>query len=537
MPVVEQECLFRYASRFDVEAERVHRYSTTDVEAERLHRYSSMAAVEAERVHRYASAPALVAGVSPWDLAWKVGLGEMDITILVHTPAGTRDISSLPYALDITLEESQLMQWELSLVDPTGFYNPRKVGGAWEGVMDADAYDASDNFIKWVTFEITWGGMTQTFYGIPKKFGWKRTAPGRLEFKWSGSCPADKLFRQARTAPTLRTTSSGAQIFNDTALQDIFTRANLNSDISRVRRQPVRLQQRQNDTWAAYLTELLEACPWAEWYCQGDTVVCYQPARGGRPHWVYDVECVVPEEDYEQAAPDAVTQVTVRRAVEGSKTTSQEVNAFGSGYSQTFSPPANAVQYAVTTNGGGVMSDVIYRNSAGEVMAVRDVRGGVWPPLFGAASANGVAKVDFTWGAPVGSSATGAYGVVEWTRADDDREDTFGSKWDPVFNVTVDDSELQARFGVRKKELSPNPLLVSSSHAQEYGEGYLRRIRRELDPQNLRVPFNHMIFPGQYYQLVDTQLGQSETRYITRVTHSLRGGPEDSITRIRGVIY
>lgn len=544
MPEVEQTRGFRFSSTSSVICERGFHYSNTDVEVLRCHRYATLNSVATQGIFRYASAQAPDAALgpgemAPWDLAWKCGIGDLTWSLTIWTPTDTYDISELAHTLEITLEESQLMQWSLSFTDPTGEFSPRKVGGDWEGVMDASAYDSSDNLIKLLIMNIEWGGMTEVFVGVPKHYGWTRVAPGKVDFVWSGSCVADKLFRKSATAPTLRTTSNGAQIFNDYALRDLFERVGLNADYSRVTRRPIRVQQRQNDQWIAFLTEILESAVWAEWRTEGSTVVCYQPAFGSKPQWTYDSTCLVPQEGFEGSSPDVCTQVSVRRAAEGGTTSAEPIamQNFGT-YSTTFNPPVNGLQYRLVNTGGGVLSDVIMRNKAGEVVAVRDVRGGVWPAIFGTTVGNAIAKVDWTWGAPPNFVGDGLPGSVEWTGAPDDREDTFGAAWDPVFQVEENDLVGQEKWGVRREELAPNPQLVSEAHAREYGIGYMRRKNRDADSQTLDVPLNHRIYPGHYYRFDDLQNNLVEDRYIKRVSHRISPGDgENQGSQITGVIY
>jgi len=548
MPTVEQQLGFRYASLASVFAQRGFRYSNTDVEAWRAHRYASVNAVEARRGFRYCSTPAYdpddpdhlpppegMEEWSPWDLAWKCGYGELKVGLTIVTPDGPKDLTGIPHTVELTIEESHLMQWAVYILDPSCEFSPRKVGGDWEGVMNDEAYDADGNLVKYLVIDVTWGGVNQIYIGVPKDFGWERTPPARMDFRWNGSCIADKLFRSGQTAPTLRSGRAGT-IWNTAALQDNFDRAGVLCDVSRIKKRPLRLQQRQNEQWITYITEELEACPFAEWYTQGDTVICYQPAYGSHARWTYDSDCLVPKESYGSKASDNVNQVTIRRAVEGQQGTEVQMFNFGNGYSQTFNPPAYGLQYR-KLEGNGVLSDIIMRNPDGEVTAVRDVRGGVWPPVLSANKGNQIAQVNWTWGAPPNFLGDGLPGVIEFTHAEPDREDDFGSKFDPVINVTVNDFGDQDKHGVRPLEMAPNSLLVDSAHATEYGEGYLRRKKRERDPQDLDVPLNHILWPGDYYNFVDLVQNFTEKRYVRRVTHVLSDDEDRRGTRLTGVIY
>lgn len=547
MPTVEQHRGFRYASTSSVFAQRGFRYSNTDVEAHRGFRYATTLGVEARRGFRYCSTPAYdpddesqlpppdgMESWTPWDLAWKCGYGVLDVKLTIVTPDGPRDLTGIPHTVEVTIEESHQMQWALYILDHTMEFSPRKVGGAWEGVMNGDAYDAAGQLVKYLIIDVTWGGVNQIFIGVPKDYNWERTPPARMDFVWSGACVSDKLFRDGQTAETVRSVR-GANVSNIAALQSAFDVAGVKCDLTRVRPHPVRLQHRQNDQPIAWITELLEACPFAEWYTQGDTVVCYQPALGSHARWRYDSDCLVPREGYSNKAGEEVNQVTVRRAVEAKGGTEMNVNAFGNSYSQTFNPPAYGLQVR-KLEGQGVLSDIIMRNEDGEVVAVREVRGGVWPPVLSANKGNQIAQVNLTWGAPPNFLGDGLPGVIEFTHAEPDDEDVFGSKFDPVINVTCNDFPAQEK-GVRPLELSPNTLLVDSAHAHLYGDAYMLRKKRERDPQDLDVPLNHLMYPGDYYDFDDLAQNFEEKRYVRRVTHVFSDDEDRRGTRLTGVLY
>ena len=132
MPTVEQQRGFRYASTLAVAAQRGFRYSNTDVESWRSHRYASTNGVEARRGFRYCSTPArdpddphqlpedeIPEGLeewSSWDLAWKCGYGVLDVKLTVVTPDGPKDLTGIPHTIEITMEESNLMQDRKSVV-------------------------------------------------------------------------------------------------------------------------------------------------------------------------------------------------------------------------------------------------------------------------------------------------------------------------------------------------------------------------------------------------------------------------------------
>lgn len=507
------------------------------------------------RRHRIFSAPAEVlpsgyaSPVGEYDLAWKVGVGTLGVDLNIKRKnLADIDLTGIPGSIQITHNESAAANWSLPITDTTGQYHPKKAG-AWNKILNDEAFGSDDTIIKTFQCDLTWGGFDYHFTGVPNKYGHTRShqTGHKFEFSWGGIDLSAKLYRKAQTAATVRSDRSQT-ITNKQALSDLFASYGLRYDIEGLKEIPIHVQHRQDGRPGDWMMALLEATM-AEWTVRGETIVCYQPAYNGPAKWKYDSSAAILEDSLSSEASQIVNRVTVRRAAEGGGNgggaTKVECYNFGNGYSQSFNPPLNGFHYDYS--GNGVASDFICRNKLGEVIAViapRSLGNVAYPPqLINASgnSVNGIASLSFTWGAAnafVPYDVTGGAGEVEFfgnTGA------TVGGlitdEHDAVYTVTAEDADSILAYGLQPLELKPNPLFMRSADAQYFADQYILRKAWDPDPISYRVNLNLAMNVGDRVEIVDDILGITETRYVHQVTHSISDDPGQRFTRFSTILF
>lgn len=562
MATVTAERTHRYNARQYVYQARTHSYSNQYLAAWNAHRYKVTNTVGAERIHRYMAGPQKVTSVShmgttialdtamgEYEVAWQQGLGTLEVDLRVYNAGSTKDLTGVPTILQVTLNESAPATWQLSILDDTGAYHPKKAGGEWEGWMDDRAYTAGV-LTKKLLATIGWGGYTWRFVGVPKRYGHTRGLEQKINFTWAGADVSERLFRKSQTKATLRSDpQSTTPVTNRDAIADTLDGYSLQHDLSRVTKQPIRVQHRQDGRPGDWSMAVFE-CTWAEWRVRGETVEGFQPdVLGSTVHWKYSADTVTLEENLEAESTDHVNTVTIRRAAEsaapppsaGGDDDDNTIKLFDFGpQSETFNPPLNGVMWREPVRTNGINSDFIFRNKDGVVIAVREVRGGVWPDqVTNGGPIHGAASVDWTYGAANGFIGTGSYGEIEFfgTSGDNPAWTTTGAQHDDVYTVTVVDSDSVAVDGELPLELTPNPLLVDSVQATNYGKGFLYRKGREREPITIRVALNLAAGIGDGVEIEDAILGTTEVRYVKQLTHSISNDDAQRFTRMLLVKY
>lgn len=541
----------RFASLGSLKVSRNNRFSNSQAQWRRAHRYSTTSQRKFSRPHRYSAMPTevLSAGspVGEYDLAWKYGVGTLEVDLSV----GGSDLTGVPSSLTITHNESAATTWSIPIEDPTGYYHPKR-SGPWFGVLDNQAFDSGDNIAKKLTAKLTWAGYPYYLVGVPTRYSHSRNGSPRFEFNWSGVDCSIKLYRRSQTMETLRSTR-GAVVTNKQALVTLFETYGIRYDISDLREIPINFQHRQDGRPGDWMQALLDTTM-AAWTVEGDTLRCYQPATSGPVKWEYGDDAYIREDQLDGEVSEIVNHVVVRRAAEASTAPPQgdgadnnnsiKMFSFGNSYSQSFNPPLNGIRWEVS--GDGVASDFICRNKKGEVFAVISPRenSGISYPTFlinaGGSNVNGLASVSWTWGASsplVPLTVTGAAGQITFFgNQGHNVAELVTQEYDQTYTVEAMDSESISRYGLWKIELRPNPLFMRSEDAQAFANEYIRRKAWDSDPQTFRVNLNLALRVGDRVRIVDPLLG-TEDRYVTQVTHQVSDDAGQRYTRFRTILY
>lgn len=549
--------LHRLAAPQEICESLLHRLSNTKAQAMLLHRLSTCNQVRERLLHRVSAGPPDIlvstadwagpevsghpgfTSVGEYELAWKTGIGTLEPSLSVWTPAETFDLGEAPTVLQVTHSLSAPIQWQLTIMDYTGDYHPDKVGGPWEGVLTGEAYDADDAFARKLIANINWGGAPYELVGIPTNFGSTRSFanPGKMDLAWSGVDASARFFRRGQSAATLRTSRGGSTIYNTDAIEDVCGRLGMAVDTSKLRRELLRVQHRQDGRWGDFFQAALDLSA-GEWGIEGETLHCFQANYAGPVQWDYDLQSLIQEDSLDVSAPEVKNVAVPRRANEGGKSTGQQidVNTFGE-YSQTFSPPLDGVQWRFPATPNGAFSDLIFRNAAGNVIAVRNVRGsGPWPSfLTNNGPITGATSVKFTWGAPYlnPDQLLGAAGSIEFYGATRDQEESA----DPVYTVRQKVQASIDKYGEQPQEFPPNPLFYDSASMYRWLVDWFTRNAFPKKPATYRAPLNHQMRPNHCVRIRDLILNRVDVRYVKVCTHSFSDFPEQRFTRFSTVLY
>lgn len=532
VPSVEQWARGRYASTIHVLAYRRGRYSDSRIEAWRQGRYAAGRQVTAWRKVRYASTTVDA------EAARSRNEGELEVDLRVDVGGSTHDLTGVPTNLQMTHGENQPTTWQISILDDTGLYHPERVGSPWQGVMDHEAFNPDGSYRKRFIFNSSWGGVPFSFVGIPTAYGHTRSfsSGGRFDFSWSGVDISRTLFLPGRTYPTLRT-ERGAQTWGlKSATADILTRCGIPHDLSLMEDAPIRVQHRQDGRPGDFFQQLLDVL-WAKWTVRNGVLHVYQPAYEGAPQWTYSSSDLVMEDNLQVDAPEIINEVTARRAAEArAQSQTIEVDNFGQ-YTVSFNPPVSYVTWQARggADNGGAFSDFIMRDPAGGIVAVREVRGGNWPPEAFFRLAIGIGSITFTWGARPNFIGSGWPSSIQFFGQPFDAP-AMGS-YDEVFSVTERDQASIDRNGLHQHELSANPLIFDSATLRRHALGFLLENRAAQTLETYRVPLCYEIWPGQRVRIIDDRLGTAHVRYIRRVTRSISDDPDQRFCRLETVRY
>lgn len=514
-------------------------------------RYKSARTVRQDMSHAYWAQPQdVTAGVSQYEAAWTGSEAEPQLQITLT--AGGQDLEGAPSGLQITHNESAAARWQLTIMDSTGKYHPHKNGGDWEGVMDAQAFDANDTVTKTFNAAITYAGHNYRFVGVPDAYGHARSWQSRaFDFVWSGIDLSARLFRKAQRLETIRAERE-ERLTQIDLLNDLLPRYVGSYSLIGLPPVRVRLQHRQDIRGGDGMQALLDLTM-AQWRMRGNTLVCWQPGAAGRT-WRYEGDAIMYEDSLQAQTGQIVNKVIVRRAVEGGKVqgntrdsdeTGTALYTFGV-QTESFSPPVNALQWRVT--GGGNISDVICRNSQGIIVSVLSATvPALWPTHLVGAAPHNVASVEYTWGAPPGVLAAGASGTIRFFGAPTDHAEVLppGEPEPPAYVVEMPSTDYphdratasQGKYGLRVHELSPNPLLYGEEEAALWASAFLDRNCEPPDPLTCRVPLNLAMEVGDWVVIEDQVLGTADRRYITQVTHSIYDDPAQRFTRFTAINY
>lgn len=518
----------------------MHRASNTSGRAALLHRASAPTNGATTLLHRVISdgplftaespppasypetcLPTRAVGLSEWDAAWKLGVSGLQMDIRGGEDAGV-DLSGIPYKLEVQHQRSASSTWSLSIQDDTGAYHPHKVGGDWEGVLGMTVAHRMKATVKH-------GGKTFSYTGPATGFSHQRAARDGGWFKdavWSGIDESKALFARSVTMASVRSTRTRIQ-YSAPVVKEILQAAGLKGP-SGFQNFPIRLFHRQDGRYGDWLMRLLEVNG-QQWRMKGKTFFCYDALAGHGRLYTYSSDTIVFNESFNSSFADVLTRVTVKRLVERDDeagTDPEVATTFGK-YSKTFDRPISAVQWQTPVQSGGIFSDFIFRNEAGNVISVRNIRGGVWPLLVAGAPIYMAKSVEYTWGAQPGVLATEGYGEILFTGTAGDLVDDedFPDAFNAALTVEVVDADLETLFGQVREEMEVNELVATPVQATSFGRGHLNKLKAALSPLSITCPLNPDLVDGSRVRIVDDVLGLSIERVVLSASHTFTDDP------------
>lgn len=522
----------RYRSPGSVLATHRTRYSTSAVARSRRLRYASQTNVKAARKLRY------MATTADADRAWQQGIGELDVNLSVDNAGTVTSLGEVPHLLQITLEESGPIKWQLSIIDPTGAYHPKRSGGTWAGLLDARAFASDGSYAKKFLASITWGGVEFNLVGIPTSYGHTRSFrnAGRFDFSWGGLDVSRKLFSPGVTLPTLRSSLQAGFYTTKSAIANLLDAQGLRYNLDAMEAALIRVQHRQDSRPGDLMQQLCDVL-FTRWQVRGETIHFYQPQYTGPPQWRYGgSNALLPEDSLDVQAPSTVNSVTARRAAESkAQAPPVEHTTFGTS-TLPFNPPVDSLSWSKLTQQNGLFSDFILKDSNGNVVAVRENRAQTWPTGLVGAPAHNIASVTYTWGAVPGFIGSGGYGKIRFEGKARDREDQ-GWVNDGILSVTKTVPASIHDFGPQHQELQANPLIADGGTLGRHAELFLREQAANQEPQSFRAELNLGLYPGQRVLIDDEVLGIQEVRYVRRVTHSISDDPAQRFTRFETIYF
>ena len=536
----EKHFLHRVKSPADFKKNFLYRATNTTLKKQFLHRAKSPREFSKGFLHRAESpgveievgelltpapgsslsAGARAPGPTGWDRAWQFNEGICEVTIWAGIGAAT-DVSGIPYKVEITHGRSQAMAWAMYVVDDTGNYHPQK-SGAFN-----DVFGRGKNHR--MVMQATWGGRTFSYRGYATGFGHQRsadTAGWFKDFVWRGIDMSRPLFERSVTMPTVRSTRKKIARAV-TSVREMLSAAGLGS-VEGFKDFPVRLMHRQSGRYGEWLMRLLEVVG-LQWRMRGETFVCYDAGTGHGPIYHYSVSNIQYSDNYDSEVGSVVTSVSCRRLAEPDEEVGGEpevATTFGK-YSKTFDKPLYGVQWIESELQLGGFSDFIFRDPNGNVVAVRDVRGGVWPQFLQTAPLSNVKSVEYTFGADVGVNAKEGYGKILFTGSSGEKPDSedFPDAFNAEFVAEEQDDDLLAEFGRIHEELETNELIATPAEASSYLKGWLAKLRAALFPLSVTVPLNPALVDGARVKITDLTLGVTLVRTVINATHTFSDDP------------
>lgn len=455
-------------------------------------------------------------GFTEHTYAWKCGVGEL---VINQITANGRELTCVN-SLTIELNDSAAHRWEISIRDDDGEFHPEKVGGAWEGEMT----DASD---KRFEFRGTWGGRPIRFLGVPISYGHRRAATGtqrRLDFVWSGICMSFPLFDEALTQGTLRSTKAGVVNQEQVIVEALAAKGVPGVGIPSL--PPLRLLHRQNKQAGNLIQGILRRNGLG-WRFEGENMVFY-PLALSNPRFTYDATAAVETEDFQSQNADLVSSVTIRRVAESGDSVGNPFTAttFQGGYQFSFPEPSYGITFRPLVETLGEFSDFIFRDADGNVVAVRNVKGGFWAPFLGSAPLNNISSVEFTFGAQPGVVAAEGYGQIVFTgRVQDKPDSAFPDEFETTFSVTVTNTDLQAIVPGKTRELPVDEVTPDQATAEAQGAHFLNTMFLYHGRKANTVPLNFGLVPGDTVRENDPVLNRERVGFLRKVIHVISDDP------------
>lgn len=460
-------------------------------------------------------------GPTEWDRAWRFNDGICTLELFAGVGANT-DVSEIPYKFEVSHARSQATEWNVYIVDDLGTYHPVKAGD-FHNVFGK----GKNHRMKAL---LTWGGRQFTYSGYPTRAGHQRSSEDAGWFRdlvWGGVDKAKSLSARSVTMKTVRSTRTKiARAF--TTVAEIIAAAGLLGPFSFVDF-PIRLFHRQNQRYGDFLTKLLEVPGGLQWQMRGDEFHCYDPLDGHGPIYHYTVAGVMYGDSWDSDIADVVTQASVRRIAETDEDGGGEPQIstrFGK-YSFSFDQPMYGVQWEESELSGGSHSDFIGRDVEGNVVAVRDIRGGVWPDFLKLARMDGIKSIEYTFGADAGFDGDEGYGKILFTGTSGDHQDdeSFPDAFNADFEYTGQDDDLVEEYGEILEELEVNEVIATRNDAIRFVRGWLNKRKAALFPLQVTVPLNPALVDGARVKITDLTLGVTISRVVITSTHTFSDDP------------
>lgn len=554
---------FRYKSTQGVRCDRKFRYSNSRTVSDRSFRYGALLPIVKDKYFRYTALTELyetVSGGNPSGNPNSGGGGTIGYPY-VNPLQGYLYANGTPIpesndlglaSFGVTFTESSPAKWALHILDTTGDYNPANQASPWYGVMTDESYDANDNLVKWIRSGLTYGGQPFEFVGVPTDYSWEQDSFTRyFNFVWQGEDKTEILFRESHTFETAR-----SRLGSITTAQTIIS--SILSNFGFVGRFDfpdfvVPVMHMQNSKPIEFIKSLLEVVG-AEWILNGDNVLhMYLPTQKQNSNWTFDLGSgnkLVQNVSVSRSMPEVINQVTISRAREVGQSTISEEEGEGNEmiceefgvYTITFDTPLNGVYFRILESSKGQFNTHIMRNPNGDVIGVIDDVGNNYPTLHSETGYN-VKSIEFNWDAGLNVIATEGYGKIRYFGTTNDSfvgsstDVAATSEFDTAFTVVARYPASIAKHGVRKIELSPNPLIPNSEIAKITAKEYLRRVWRNRSVTKYRIPLNFMIRPGDTINEIYAQLSMNRKLYVVESSHNFSNEPSERYSVVSAVEY
>lgn len=455
--------------------------------------------------------------------------------------------ASVPYGdrFQITRKLSDSCDWSLSAREDLRELEP-DASGTYAGVFNERAY-ASDGMTYSKVLEISgtdYDGNAFTLPdGIPDGYSWQiRGGEIDGQFSWRGKGIASKLYRPRLSLPTVLSTVAEPLYVRD-VLQTIFDAYSIDANVSAVSpNYLVPRMQMQDSSPIEWVRQLLEVTQ-AEWYEDGETIVCFQPDWTGESaaDYTYSTDELELRELSSEvsAVVDFTNYLTCRRADDtgGVIARADASNAaFGRQSEVTFDSPVplQSLSWSKKLQLVGQISDVYIYGPDGPPTPIdaRELKSPA-PPITTGSMAH---SADFTFGAFTG----GPPGATSGSYSIEFRGDTSGGIYaDDVTSLVVENIDsIESGIGRIQDVLGPNPLIADEATLQTWGERVLyKRSRQAVRVSATLWPANYNLRPGHIVDIDDVTKGQVYRIVVLEVTQTFGNDEASRFTTFSGVQY
>ena len=452
----------------------------------------------------------------------------------------------------------------MSFNDPYCRYMP-EFPGEFHEKMNEYALNASYSPNNPLTASIKYGDriFQYNFLGIGFDFSreWITKMPS---FQWRLIDHSLKWQADYQSEPTVRSTRISKRT-NLQELQELGSRYNVNVDLSATQSYVIPLQNRQGSRPMDWVGELLEGLKEDYIFKNGDTFYPFYPARGEGYKDVVDYSLHTLEESVSGSWTGVYNHVVVSRAVEVSAHQDSEetsvggttdVDNFGE-YTYTFSEEVFNPQWKPEVEIQGIFSDYLLKNADGKVVRIAEARA---PNrvIYGAGfqdggPTSGIKSVTFTWGNRGTNPITGDKGRIRfWGTPIPSKKDWGGTQLPttdegtatnpvPALRSEAQDAASQAMFGIKRLEVSANPIIPTKEQGDLVAARILAERAWNSRQVNVKIRLRPSLLPGMIILEKVQQAGPDYPAYTRRVLltsceHSFSKDPANCYTNYSGVI-